>query len=316
MADTSKMYAKIKVLNERLWEDRVPKPVIDLWMDNFAAEAGDPSERAHALWLLSQFIYFGDREVRTLLRALYRDHYRYPIIEEIRRSNSDTTDAVAIDTAFQQELASTKFLGIGNPAESGTHLLYYFRQVNRLGKERFDSLADLFNDSVASPTVGLRDPALRRFVFIDDFCGSAQQATQYSTTVLGLLRDIAARAGVTFTISYLVLVATEEGLNLVRANTDFDRVEAVFELDDSYKSVSPGSKHFATAPPEIEVAFARTMAEAYGRSLWPANPLGWRGGELLLGFHHNIPDNVLPIIWFDENEASWTPVLPRYPKLK
>src|SRR4051812_18268839 len=104
MSDLAALYAKIKVLNERLWEDRVPKPAIDLWLDNFAADTGDPSERAHALFLLSQFIYFGDREVRALLRALYRDKYRYPIIDEIRRENGDTTDAALIDDLFQQQL--------------------------------------------------------------------------------------------------------------------------------------------------------------------------------------------------------------------
>jgi hypothetical protein len=316
VADPAKLYAKIKVLNERLWEDRVPRPVIDLWLDNFAPETGDPSERVHALFLLSQFIYFGDREVRALLRALFRDKYRYPIIEEVRRSNGDTIDASVIDAAFQQELMKTMFLGIGNPAESGTHLLYYFRQVNRLGKERFANIADLFDDSIASATVGLLDPGLTRFVFIDDFCGSAEQATRYSTTTLSVLRDVAKRASVKFTISYLVLVATEEGLQLVRDNTDFDVAEAVFELDDSYRSVSPNSKHFANAPPDITIGFARQVAENYGRGLWPQHPLGWRDGQLLLGFHHNIPDNALPIIWYDEHQSGWTPVLPRYPKLK
>ena len=32
----------------------------------------------------------------------------------------------------------------------------------------------------------------------------------------------------------------------------------------------------------------------------PADALGFEDSQLLIGFHHNTPDNTLPIIWFDE----------------
>jgi hypothetical protein len=74
--------AKIKTLNETVWERRATDPTITEWLDNFAPPSvAAPDERAHALFLLSNFMYFGDREIRGLLKALYRDLYRYPIIE-------------------------------------------------------------------------------------------------------------------------------------------------------------------------------------------------------------------------------------------
>jgi hypothetical protein len=43
--------------------------------------------------------------------------------------------------------------------------------------------------------------------------------------------------------------------------------------------------------------------------------LGFENGQLLVGFHHNTPDNTLPIIWYDEEFASWTPIFKRYNKI-
>jgi hypothetical protein len=315
MVDLDPLYAKIKVLNERLWESKVGRQNIDQWLANYEPDGAGPSERAHALFLLSQLIYFGDREVRELLRALFRDAYRYPIIEELRRANGDTVDQAFLSALFSVEQSQTRFLGIGNPAESGTHLLYYFRQENQLPKDLFTSVPDLFEGSMGAPDVRLRDAAVRRFVFIDDFCGSADQAIQYSNAFLTILRGIEQRMGVRFHISYLVMVANEAGLKRVRAETEFDSAEAVLELDDAYRSVSPGSKHFANPPPGITREFARDVAQKYGQRLVAKWPLGYRHNELLLGFHHNIPDNALPIIWFEYGSASWSPILPRYPKV-
>jgi hypothetical protein len=51
---------------------------------------------------------------------------------------------------------------MGNPAESGTHLLYYFRQVNNINK-------DLFIDQ---SKVDLSDTQIKRYIYIDDMIKS------------------------------------------------------------------------------------------------------------------------------------------------
>jgi hypothetical protein len=122
-------------------------------------------EREHALFLLSQFMYFGSRELRELLRALYRDLFRYPIIEKIRRNNNDSSDLELIREKFRDELRHTRFLGVGNPAESGVHLLYYFRQENGLPTELFLDSQRLFKRTKRSwlgfGRLSLRDPSIR-----------------------------------------------------------------------------------------------------------------------------------------------------------
>lgn len=310
------LFDKLELLNGRLWEGKVDRRKIERWLENFSVsdQADRQQNRDHALYLLSQFVYFGLGEVRELLKALFRDHYRYPIISEYRRANQDTADIVAIHQHFQNELAGTRFLGIGNPAESGTHLLYYFRQENRLPKKQFCSELDLVSGRYDDTDTKLSDPSISRLVFIDDFCGSGHQARSYSSKMLGLLQDIASRSGVTLRTSYLVLVAMREGMDRVREETDFDHAAAVFELDETYRCLEPSARQFASAPTSIDQQIARKLAEEYGVRLWSAHPLGYNDSQLLLGFHHNVPDNSLPILWWDEG-ADWNPVFPRYHKI-
>src|SRR5437899_8967631 len=107
------LMAKIKTLNETVWERRATEPAIAEWLDNFTVS--DPlvaDERAHALFLLSNFMYFGSRQIRELLKALYRDLYRYPIIEAIRRANHDTLESSVIDPLYKAEREVTRFLGV------------------------------------------------------------------------------------------------------------------------------------------------------------------------------------------------------------
>src|SRR5258708_5734908 len=201
--------AKIKTLHETVWERRATEPTITEWLDNFAAP-NPPAldERVHALFLLSNFMYFGSRQIRELLKALYRDLYRYPIIEAIRRANNDTLDSGLIDPLFISELRGTRFLGVGNPSESGCHLLYYFRQENSLSKDLFIHTHQVFTRAGGPGLSQLRDPAVTRYVFIDDFCGSGKQGTEYSQDLVEEIKRLKPNAFV----AYYVLFATRKGI--------------------------------------------------------------------------------------------------------
>src|SRR5665213_1089771 len=171
------LLANIKTLNSVVWDGSVDYRTIEEWLKGFG-EQGEPgsSGRAHALYLLSRFMYFGDYEVRGLLKALFRDHYKYPIVSAIRRAADNTTSQSIVRFAFDLALRHTRFLGVGNPSESGTHLLYHYRQENSLAKDLFISPDEIFRlgKQENQPTT-LRDPSVTRYIFIDDFCGSGQQ---------------------------------------------------------------------------------------------------------------------------------------------
>src|SRR6266567_7200745 len=307
--------AKIYTLNKHAWEGRADWPVVELWLDNFTGICGDHlREQLHALYLLSQFMYFGSAQVRELLRAMFRDLVRYPIVAEIRRRNGNTKDGEFLEKEFKKELGQTRFIGMGNPSESGVHLLYYFRQENRLPKQLFVDGSRIISrqrrDGKSAPV--LREPDVRRYVFIDDICASGQQAKGYSEDLLQEILALDSKV----TLHYLSLIATTSGMDSVRKETLFgERAQCVFELDDSYRCFSASARYFAGAPVEIDRAFAQTIARTYGSRLMPTQPLGYKDGQLLLGFHHNTPDNTLPIIWYEDSEgAPWSAMFRRYPK--
>lgn len=322
---------KLKTLDETIWEGKVKTPFIEAWLENFTQDsAGVTSERTHGLYLLGHFMFFGDRQIRELLKAMFRDLFKYPLIEQIRKADRDTLDLDHINSRFAEELKQTRFLGVGNAAESGTHLLYFFRQENRLGKSLFIHSHQIFTrrriegsstgimkwlcrviTAIRGRTLTLRDPKVKTYVFIDDVCGSGSQAAEYSTEIIEDLKRLKPDAQVV----YLSLFATSDGLNYVRSNTLFDVADCIFELDETFKCFYQASRYFQPSVNVIDPNFAKQMCLKYGRQLFPRHPLGYSDGQLLLGLHHNTPDNTLPIFWSDESSGtSWTPIFKRYPK--
>lgn len=318
------LYDKLKVLNETVWENQAERLSINAWLRNFKNE----KERIQALFLLSQFLFFGSRQIRELLRALYRDLYKYPKIETVRKRDNDTTDLTYIRKKFNEELRKTRFLGIGNPSESGTHLLYFFRQENKLPKSLFIQSHEIFERFGQKKKLKLGFPDVKHYVFIDDLCGSGTQALRYSKKIIQDLKSLNKE----IRADYLTLFSLGEAKKKVEKDTEFDYVDSVFELDESFRCFNKKSRYFQNIPPGIDLDFAKKMCQEYGRKLMYSicklegvpkqklsqyarkHSLGFENGQLLIGLHHNTPDNTLPIIWYDEDEVPWYPIIKRYNK--
>lgn len=319
------LYSKLKVLNETIWENRILKPKIDKWLDNFIEQ----EEKLHALYLLSEFMYFGSVQMRNLLKSLYRDLYRYPIIDSIRKANSNTLDKGIIETSYKEKEKLTRFFGVGNPSESGAHLLYFFRQENYLSKKLFINTDEIF-DRTDSSNLKLMDLDLEYYIFIDDFCGTGSQVKR-SKPLINIINDIR-RLKPNVIINYLMLVGTTHGIENVKKTRLFDFVDAVIKLDDSFKSFESNSRYFKDATLPVNITKAKDISKKYGLPLIKdiclkdgvkaslidyfaeQHVLGFNDCQLLIGFHHNTPDNTLPIIWYDEEDIPWTPIFKRYNK--
>lgn len=291
---------KIKTLNEVLWERRLGSGRLQDWLDNFSGD-----HQLEALYLLSQFLYFGEREIRQMLRSLYRDLFRQRVLKLIRSENSDLGANELIESLRQHE-ESTLFTGLGNPSESGCHLLYYFRQENRLRKSRFEAVHRFFSRDKNTGQAIARFPSVRHYVFLDDLCASGDQAAEYLEDIVPNLKDTAPDAFVYF----FSLVGTSNGMSRLRDVSEVDHVDCVFELDDSYRVFS-GTRCFHGAPKTISKEKARVMLDEY-QSSFEVDILGYDKSELLVGFRYNTPDNTLPMIWSTKN--GWIPAFRRYHK--
>ncbi|UYO96375.1 hypothetical protein OED01_12285 [Microbacterium sp. M28] len=313
--DEERLHSRIRTLSQEAWDGRVAGADVNRWLENFDGRAFEiDKERLHALHLLANFDFFNVETVRGMLKSLYRDLYRYPLIQRARESLGGTREFDVLNSHYLDELSGTRFLGMGNPSESGAHLLYYFRQVNGLSKTLFIHQHEILSDAVGVANNSIAIPGLKRLVFVDDLMGSGQQATEYSKKLLSYVRTATASSPDPLEIWYFTLFARPAALDLVRA-LPFDRVEAVHEIDDAEKAFSAQSRVYRAPPAGVTLDGGRQLATTYGSRLFPSHPLGYLDGQLLLGFEHNVPDNSLPVFWLNETSVPWEPVFPRFHKV-
>lgn len=308
---------KIETLSQQAWDSKLTWPDVENWLANFKGDfQAESEERVHALYLLSQVTYFGQDLLREMLRSVYKNLYRHPIISKIRRANADTLDPNVIEPLFKVEQNNTRFVGVGNPSESGPHLLYYFRQINGLGKDLFIDSGDIYKVSRSADgavQIVQVDANIRRYVFIDDLLGSGSQIEQYLSDKLKEIRFFR-----NVEVHYYALFATSAGLEVARKPEFFgENVSCIFELDETFKCFSDKARAFANLPVGLDKSVARSVAAGYGKGLMTEeHALGWRDGQLLLSFLHNTPDNSLPIMWFDfPYDHPWTPIFKRFSKV-
>ncbi|MEN4735974.1 hypothetical protein ABEH94_05995 [Pantoea agglomerans] len=308
---------KILKLSEAIWENKVKSPEITKWLSNFETNTDiTHCEQIHALYLLSNFMYFGNKEIRELLKSIYRDKIKNPLMQQIRKENGDTKNFALIEEKYDKALKETRFLGLGNPSESGTHLLYFFRQENELTKKLFINTHDILNikkrvsGNLLDREISLKDPNIKRYIFLDDICGSGSQAISYSENLLKEIHNI----DPTIEVSYFSIISTSHGLRNIKSRTAFKHVDCIFELDESYKCFSDNSRYYEGVEKKgISKQFTHEFCLKYGLQFFNGyDPLGFNDGQLLIGFSHNIPDNTLPIFW---HEKSWAPILKRYSKV-
>ncbi|MDP4073933.1 hypothetical protein [Acidovorax sp. A1169] len=238
-------------------------------------------------------------------------------MQRIRRNLGGTKNIAQIQEVYERELRSTRFISVGNPSESGAHLLYYFRQVNYLSKNLFCDFAQAFSTSVSKnakdSTVSLlpRETGVSRIVFFDDLVGSGTQITRYLGDYLPKIR--LGTSGID--LRFMSLFATTQGLTRLNSQALFDgKSSTLFELDDTYKAFDVNSRSLASAPEWFERSKLEALAKHYGHALRPSMPLGYKDNQLLIAFSHNTPNNTLPIFWDEGSKIAWNPVFIRFDK--
>lgn len=309
--------AKLKILASDIWDNAIKMPQIEEWLSQFDGQIlSAEEEKLYMALALSKFIFFSQRMIREMLISLYRDYFRTPIIHEIRKKNNHTTNFELLNKLYEDELKASRFISVGNPAESGAHLLYIFRQVNDLKKSLFRDLYHAFKaetDENGEIKWIARDSKIKRYVFFDDFVGGGTQITGYLKETLNNIRH----HNPDVKIIFMSIFSTAKGLNILNQPDVFNgNAICLFELDESYKSCTPGARYFEKIK-WFNIDNFKKIIEHYGSSLYP-NPLGHSDCELLIGFSHNTPNNTLPVFWKEgyipETHNSWFPIFKRFEK--
>jgi hypothetical protein len=284
--------------NNYLWENRLTRKIVNDWLENFSGQAKPKAiEEEVATKILNNFIYYGEKELRYLCKAAFSLLKRQKIAENPALYMGSKSNAIV-----KQYLDSCYFSYIGRAGESGGMVTYYFRQENDLSIDRFAEPSEFTTNSVRKEE--LLDSTI---VFIDDFLGTGRTACDFWRSKVIPIKSNHPKAR----FQYLALVATTRGIEKIAEYTGIDVICPEI-LDDSYRAFYEESLIF---PVKNERDIAREVCEFYGGCLVAkAHALGYRDSQAILGFHHNIPDNTLPIIWAENKQANgkkWRPLFKR-----
>jgi hypothetical protein len=285
------------------WDNAVSETRIEKWLNNFDGRAlGDINvEKTLAAWLLMNFTYFNIREVEELCSVIYRKFIQGKLKEEYYEGKKDSDKE-----KIKEVIKNTLFTPLGNPSESGSLILYHYRQVNKIPNMVFDQHKDIASK--------VKDGSLSDIVLIDDVIFTGAQA----------IPRIQEYAHYQCNISISVLIITKEAESYIKQCYPELCIYSAYTLDDRSKLFSEDSFAFSNNDNKELKPYALRMCEVYGNYLvkneMPCSarymenyPLGFGDKQLALGFFYNTPDNTLPIFWCES--PHWEPVFLRNQKI-
>lgn len=278
-----------RIINEisiAAWDNRMESLHLDRWLKNFDGRIlnNEKAEKIIALWLLMNFTFYTEKEVRALCRCIF-DDFLHVVLTYYE--TKDFMSKSSIKEKIKHILETTLFLPLGNASESGTNILYYFRQETGLSRKSFEYKTGV---------------EYKNLVYIDDVIISGSQVNMY-------IKEKELCAENKFVLTF---IATDDAVVCLKKNQpEYELISSIM-LDERSKCFSTNSFVFSGINSEALRDFAHQMCLGYGRIIDSINPLGYKDGQYLFGFYYNTPDNTLPVIWF--KGENWIPAFPRYNK--
>lgn len=275
------------------WDHPLSYEGINNWLSNFDGSAlgSEKAEKNLALWLLSGFIHFSLDDVRGYCQCLFSEFIHTKLTEY---KKAHLFQELTLDQQVEHILDSSVFLSLGNDSESGSNILYYFRQINKLDKKVFEK--DL-------------KEKYENLVFVDDVTISGIQALTYIPRISG---SISADK-----MYFLTFLASDTAID----ELSYLNVQVLYgnRLTDRERCFSGNSYVFSSESKQAYLLIAKKMCEYYGNIITQGHPevdgfpLGVDEAQGLFCFFYNTPDNTLPVFWCSEN--NWKPIFKRFEKV-
>ncbi len=284
---------QIRLTSEIVWKKDLTMKDISDWLANFKGEVFTKEyEDRLALWLLANFVYYNENEVKHLCRTLYTDFIHKLVVEQTGESS--------VEEKYKNILKKSRFYNLGVPGESSGYILYYFRQENKLPLRKFISRLDDLPSEVDT------------IVFIDDVAlsigdkdngGKGCQVHEYLEKLRNQYKSLKDKR-----VIILTFIASSAAIEYL--NSQNIEVVNCITLDLRHKCFDDDSMVFNYFTEHLKNA--EKFAKHYGTKISPHHPLGYKDGQFLFGFFYNTPDNTLPIFWSEYN--NWAPIRKRYSK--
>ena len=99
------LFQQIMLTANVVWRKQLARKTIDRWLSNFTGGVHSREyERRRALWLLANFVYYNEQEVRNLCGLLFRQFLRQHLLDK----NTPAGQNVSINVG--SILAGSRFL--------------------------------------------------------------------------------------------------------------------------------------------------------------------------------------------------------------
>lgn len=276
LPEKERLISILKRTIEKSWKIDLEIEAIYNWLSNFTGEVFDMEDEQHlALWLLCNFTFYNEDDVRHLCKSLY-NIFLHQVLEDFSVSTADDMGDI---------VSKIKYSAIGNASQSGSYLLYDFRHEAGLRIKKFFYPISLTSDS---ETI---------VAFIDDVILTGETAaTFFEENLQGLKAK---------KIYYISLFATDQAIKRLEKNG----IKVIYcsLLSERNKCFSPNSMLFTKYPDLLRPT--HQIALHYGSKLMTKHPLGHGDSQFCFGFYYNTPNNSLPIFWSSSN--GWKPIFER-----
>jgi CheY-like chemotaxis protein len=269
---------------------------IRAWLNQFS-----PESRKYALTLLEHIDFRDTAKIRELCRT----------------SHEKLVETIKTDTAL-----NAFYIGVGHPAKSGTHVLFYYRHENLSNdkiREReknesvFLSVHDLPHAaSLLSFDKGKAFYKRHKIVLVDDIVGSGKQFVEEFERILEYLPFLQ-DPEFHDSVYYVALLGLPKGVeNIVKRYRHMEgRIFIGEELSGRHQAFSefvfPSPTDRRNAKRLIKTISMEN--ELYFDKEGRPRPFGHHNDALLIAFEHNTPNNTLPIFW--AKKEKWMPLFER-----
>lgn len=281
------------MLSNQQWSG-LTKSDIDRWISNFV-ELGE-SEKYYIYKLLSNIIYFSEKDVENILRDGVFNHLFGNIILNNQIVNKFQLSMRALENIVIGEIRKTCFIPLldaSAPHESGNYISRILVQKGIIYQYQSLFCSSIDNDFISR--------GFNRIVIVDDCVGSGDQLTEYWTEKATinieennkkmLLKDWSKNNGIE--VHYLTLFGYENNIIQLQSSLPELKIHCVKMLGDVHRVFGDNS-YVWDDNEEKECALKIINQIAYEKSI---DLYGYKGLDFALVMHQTIPDWSLPLFW-------------------
>lgn len=283
-------------INCGIWEG-LDKTRLGTWLTNF----GTDEEKYFAACVLDALIFRSEKQTISLFRHLF-----LRVLPDLARLEPGHS-GVLVDAHHKLKRAESpvepglRLVSVTKssdpPSKSSPTLLRYLKRHLLVDERWMIKPGDI---------PGCRSKGIGVFVFIDDLLGTGDQFKS-------LVHSEGLQSAITSSyVAYCPLAAHKKGIAALNSAVPQLKIRSVELLDERNEIFDEGAYCFDDGLNNSASAesFYYELLQRHGIPLAARDRRGYGGLELAYAFQHGVPDNNLPILWWDRS-PGWKPLFVR-----